>query len=153
VLFLLVRIGADRYAIDAVHIVEVLPLVSIKRIPRSTAGVAGIFDYRGAAVPAIDLTSLALDREARDRLSTRIVIVNHTDGTGRSRALGLIAEGATETMHLAETDFVEFGIANGSAPYLGPVTRGTRGLIQRIEIDRLLSQSVQDVLFAPALAG
>jgi len=153
VLFLLVRIGADRYAIDAVNIVEVLPLVAIKRIPRSAPGIAGIFDYRGAAVPAIDLTLLALGHEAKDLLSTRIVIVDQADGKGGSRALGLIAEGATETMRLVETDFVEFGIANGSAPYLGPVTRGPRGLIQRIELERLLPESVRDLLFAPALAG
>lgn len=152
-LFLLVRIGADRYAIDAVNIVEVLPLVAIKRIPRSVPGVVGVFDYRGAAVPAIDLTVLALGHEAKDLLSTRIVIVDHADGTGRARALGLIAEGATETMRLAEADFVEFGIANAAAPYLGPVTRGTRGLIQRIELDRLLPQPVRDALFAPALEG
>jgi len=151
VLFLLVRIGADRYAIDAGNIVEVLPLVAIKRIPQSAPGFAGIFDYRGAAVPAIDLTLLALGHEARDLLSTRIVIVNHPSGTGRSRTLGLIAEGATETMRIDEGDFIEFGVANGSVPYLGPVTRGSRGLIQRIEIDRLLPRSVQDVLFEPAL--
>jgi chemotaxis-related protein WspB len=152
-LFLLVRIGADRYAIDAVNIIEVLPLVAIKRIPQAAAGIAGVFDYRGAAVPAIDLTLLALGREAKDVLSTRIVIVDHAAGTGRSRPLGLIAEGATETMRLAETDFIEFGVANGAAPYLGPVTRGTRGLIQRIEINRLLPRSVQNVLFLPVLAG
>jgi chemotaxis-related protein WspB len=153
VLFLLVRIGADRYAIDVAHIIEVLPLVAIKRIPQSAAGIAGIFDYRGAAVPAIDLTLLALGRVARDLLSTRIVVVAHADGAGQSRVLGLIAEGATETMRLVASDFIAFGVASGSAPYLGPVTRGTRGLIQRIEIDRLLTPSVQDALFAPAVAG
>ena len=36
-LFLLFELGTDRYALDALQIAEVLPLVAIKRIPRAPA--------------------------------------------------------------------------------------------------------------------
>jgi chemotaxis-related protein WspB len=148
-LFLLLEIGSDRYALEADRIVEVLPLVAMKGIPHAARGVAGAFDYHGTAVPVIDLSELALGRAAPSRLSTRVIVTDFTDAAGGAGLLGLIAERATETVRLEAADFADFGLSNGSAPYLGPVTRGPRGLIQRIDVDRLLPQAVRDLLFAP----
>jgi chemotaxis-related protein WspB len=152
-LFLLLEIGSDRYALEADRIVEVLPLVAIKSIPRAVRGVAGAFDYHGVAVPAIDLSELALGRAAPSRLSTRVIVTDFTDAHGGTGLLGLIAERATETVRLEAAEFSEFGLSNGSAPYLGPVTRGPRGLIQRIDVDRLLPRAVRDLLLAPGGPG
>ena len=66
-LFLLLEIGSDRYALEADRIVEVLPLVAMKGIPHAARGVAGAFDYHGTAVPVIDLSELALGRAAPSR--------------------------------------------------------------------------------------
>jgi chemotaxis-related protein WspB len=146
-LFLLFRLGDDRYALDVREVIEILPLVGIKEIPQAPAGVAGLFDCRGVPTPAIDLSALALGRPAACRLSTRIIVVPYPDHSGQPRALGLIAEKATETMRRAETDFVDAGVDNVQTPYLGPVASDSRGLIQRIEVSRLLPSSVRDVLF------
>ena len=61
--------------------------------------------------------------------------------------LGLLAERTTETIRREESDFADAGVAVDGAPYLGLVTRDARGLIQRVEVNRLLSDSVRDVLF------
>jgi len=58
-LFLVFQLGPDRYAIEAAQVVEVLPLVNSKHIPRAPLGVAGVFDYHGTPVPLIDFTELA----------------------------------------------------------------------------------------------
>ena len=91
-LFLVFQPGAHRYAIDASQIAEVLPLVTIKTIARAPEEVAGIFVYRGAPVPVLDLSQLFEGRPAERRLSTRIIIVRCTGGSGDTRVLGLIAE-------------------------------------------------------------
>lgn len=148
-LFLLFELGEDRYALDAGSIAEVLPLVRIKRIPRAPPGVAGVFDYRGVPVPVIDLSQLALGRPARRRLSTRIVVVYYPDGDGR-HLLGLIAEKAAATLRREPADFSDSGVAGAEAPYLGPVTSDANGLVQRIEVERLLPQAVRELLFRPA---
>jgi len=49
-LFLLFQLGQDRYALEASRVIEVLPLVSLKRIPQAPRGVAGLFNYRGRPV-------------------------------------------------------------------------------------------------------
>ena len=151
-LFLLFQLGEDRYALDAAQVMEVLPLVDVKQIPQAPAGVAGICNRRSAPLPVIDLSELTLGRPAARRLSTRIIVVRCADGAGGVRELGLIAERATGMFRREPADFVDAGITNGRASYLGPVTTDERGLVQRIDVDRLLPASVREVLFASPVA-
>lgn len=146
-LFFLFRMGNDRYALDALQIAEVLPLVGIKAIPQASSGVVGILDYHGAPVPLIDLSQLALGRPARQRLGTRIILANYPGRNGTYHLLGLLAERATEIMRRDPTDFVTSGVGNDTAPYLGPVAADAQGMIQWIKIDRLLPSTVRDQLF------
>jgi chemotaxis-related protein WspB len=152
-LFFLFRLGDDRYALDALQIAEILPLVGAKWIPQTPAGIAGVIDYHGAPVPLIDLSQLALGRPARQRFGTRIILVNYPDQEGATHLLGLLAERATETMRRDPADFFASGVGNDDAPYLGPVATDAQGLVQWIEVDKLLPPSVRDRLFkqpAPA---
>ena len=82
-LFLLFELEVDRYALPARDVVEVLPLVALKRVPRAHAGVAGVMEYRGQAVPVIDLCALVVGRAAARRVSTRILVVRHATATDR----------------------------------------------------------------------
>jgi chemotaxis-related protein WspB len=146
-LFLLFHIGRDRYALDAAHVVEVLPMVRHKAIPRAPAGVLGAFDYHGTPVPLIDLAALATGMPSRGLMSTRIFLVSYLARPGKTHLLGLLAERATEAIRRERDDFLDAGVAVDAAPYLGPVTMDARGAIQRIEVDRLLPPSIHEVLF------
>jgi chemotaxis-related protein WspB len=146
-LFLLFRLGDDRYALDTLQIAEILPLVGVKRIPLAPTGVAGVIDYHGAPAPLIDLSQLALGRPARQRLGTRIILVNYPDQEGATQLLGLLAERATEIIRRDPADFVASGVGNDAAPYLGPVAADAQGLVQWIQVDKLLPPSVRDRLF------
>ena len=146
-LFLLFQLGRDHYALDAVQVAEVLPLVRVKKIRRAPAGVAGVFTYRGAPVPVLDLSALALGRPAHALLSTRMLIVHYPDATGTKRLLALVAEKATGTLRCEPADFVASGVRSDGAPYLGPVVNDARGLIQWIDVEKLLPASVREVLF------
>ncbi len=147
-LFLLFQLGDDRYALDAGRVVEVLPLLELKRLPKSPSGLAGLFNYRGRPVPAIDLCELTLGHPAKECLSTRIILVNYADELGASHLLGLIAERATGTLRKEAKDFVDPGVKLGQAPYLGPVLMDSQGPIQWINEQRLLSAPVRELLFA-----
>jgi chemotaxis-related protein WspB len=146
-LFLLFQLGENRYALDARQVAEVLPLVQITELPQAPFGVAGVFNYRGAPVPVMDLSRLAFDRPARRHLSTRIILVHYPDDGVRKHLLGLIAEKATETVRREPADFVPSGISNDAASYLGPVAMDKRGLVQRIEVIKLLPVSIRQLLF------
>lgn len=149
-LFLLFQLGQDRYALDARRVVEVVPLLELKRLPQAPNGVAGMFNYRGQPVPAVDLSELTLGHSATPRMSTRIVLVRYPDAAGRSHLVGLIAEHATETLRTNPEDFIDSGMRIEAAPYLGPVFMDRRGPIQLLREQHLLSAPVRDLLFAAA---
>jgi chemotaxis-related protein WspB len=146
-LFLIFEVGRDRYALDVREVAEVLPLVGIKHVPQAPPAVAGILNYRGAPVPVIDVSHLALGRPSAHRLSTRIVIVNYPDETGRTHLLGVMAERATRTVRHEASDFVASGVTAEGASYLGPVVTDAGGLLQWIEVRALLPPSLRDMLF------
>ena len=147
-LFILFQLGNDRYALDASTVVEVLPLVTLKHFPNAPRGVAGVFNYRGQPVPTIDLCELALGQPARERLSTRIIVIKYRTPDGTDHLLGLIAECATEILRKDAKDFRNAGIRIGAAPYLGPILMQGNTVIQWVHEQRLLSDDVRDLLFA-----
>lgn len=143
-LFLLLQLGDDRYALKASQIVEVLPLLQLKQLPQAPAGVAGVMDYRSTPVPVLDLNVLATQRQSHLRLSTRIIVVNLADGQDEPRLVGLMAERVTETLRRDPEDFVFSGFENDRTPYLGPVVIDARGMIQWVKPAALLPSSLYD---------
>jgi chemotaxis-related protein WspB len=146
-LFILFQIGPDRYALSAGSIIEVLPLMNLKRIPCAPNGVAGVLNYRGTPVPVIDLNKMTLGQPAARRLSTRIILVKYPLEAQHPRMLGLIAEHATNMIQRSIQDFVETGVESDEARYLGKVTNDPGGLIQWVEVEQLLTAEVCQVLF------
>src|SRR6185436_15272180 len=103
------------------------------------------------------LSEMTLDQPARERLSTRIIVVklvessaSRVDPSGappstlnpRPRLLGLIAEHVTEMLRRDSKDFVDSGVQLGAAPYLGPVLMDGNGVIQWVHEQRLLTDKV-----------
>ena len=135
-LLLVLKVGGDRYALDVRQIVEVLPMVTVSPIPLAREDVAGVIEYRGAQVPVVDVSQWLCGRPAPRRLSTRVILVRHPEAS--DRLLGLIVEKTTETMRREANDFVDAGVGSEIAPYSGPVTRDAQGLVQWIDLGRLL---------------
>jgi chemotaxis-related protein WspB len=152
-LFLLFQLGKERYALEANRVVEVVPLLELKPLPQAPKGVAGIFNFRGRPVPAIDVCALTLGQPAIERFSTRIIIVNYPDGRGTNHLLGLIAEHATEMLRKDVNDFLDSGVKLSEAPYLGPILMDEKSPVQWIYEQRLLPEPVRNMLFPePAVA-
>ena len=78
-------------------------------------------------------------RAAALRVSTRVLMVKYPLARGETRLLGVIAEKATETVARRPEDFKPTGVTSEATRYLGPVANDPRGLIQRVEIDALLT--------------
>ncbi len=141
-LFVLFHLGQERYALEAARVVEVVPLLALKRFPQSPRGVAGVFIYRGRPVPAIDLCELTVGRPAHENFSTRIILINHGKNSGEQQLVGLIAERVTETLRREESEFLDPGVQLASSPFLGPVLMDGRGVVQVINPERLMVEGL-----------
>lgn len=150
-LFVLFHLGPERYALDAQRVVEVVPLLAIKKMPQAPRGVAGMFLYRGRPVPALDLCQLTVNRPAREHFSTRIILVSYTSPAGEEQLLGLIAERVTETIRRDESEIAAAAKRVAGNTFLGPVLTDTEGVIQLIHPEKLVQENLRNRLFAQAL--
>jgi len=149
-LFLLFRIGAHRYALEATQVAEVLPRLLLKPIAQAPHWVAGVFAHRGTVIPVIDLSALTFGQLAPACTSTRLILVHYRAHPDQApRLLGLVLEQATDTLRCAPQEFKAYGLDNRDAPYLGPVREDEQGLLQWISVPDLLSDDVRQLLFPP----
>jgi len=147
-------IGDDSYGVDVAQVVEIVPYVALKRIPRAPDYVAGLLNYRGTSVPVIDVTKVASGHASRTWLSTRIIVVKserpQLDGT--PNLLALLAEQVTRTVKVPALAFSSAGLERIEAEHsscLGDVAVTPKGIIQRIDVEQLLSAQTRAELFQP----
>jgi chemotaxis-related protein WspB len=86
-------------------------------------------------------------------LSSRIALINYSAGNDSFHLLGLLAERIMETLTLKKQDVLPTGVKLEDAPYLCEVANTERGLVQLIDLERLLPESVRSQLFPPSPAA
>ncbi len=146
---LVLEAGGARYGVPAVRITEVLPAPGLRPLPGTPAWVAGLFSYHGQVVPVIDIPALLTGRPAPALLSTRIVLVKFQPlGLDRQLLLGLLAEHVTEAVVCSREEFQPAGVRGSDAPYAGDILIRGGGLIQEMDVDRLLTADLCEQLFA-----
>lgn len=141
-------VAGEAYAIESRRVVEVLPLVKARPIPRTPDYVRGIFTYRGRLVPLVDLGLRLGTGPLEERLSTRVIVCEHATPGGGSRQLGLVAENVISICSAEDAEASLPSLDLHDAPFLGAVLRIGGRTIQIIAVDRLLPADVSTGLFA-----
>lgn len=149
-LHLAITIGEQRYAIPGRDIERVVPLVRLRKIPRTPNYIAGLLSYRGSVVPVVDLCSLIANRPAEPRLDSRIILVRYTPNSETNHRLGLIAEQVTDTVDLNEKSKVAGGVHVPNVEYLGRFASLDGMLIQEVVTNKLLPPDLLRLLFPEA---
>lgn len=140
-LLLLFHLSNDLYAIDSAQVVEIIPLVILRKLYHAPEYVAGLFNYRGKIVPVIDLCHLIQGYPCHLCLSTRIIMVNYPRENNTMQYLGLMAEQVTDTLNKPETELIKPDFQSEQTAYLGEVIMDEQRMIQRIRVESLLPNS------------
>jgi chemotaxis-related protein WspB len=149
-LFVLFKLGADTYALDAKRVARVLPLVTLKALPQAPAGVVGLLNYRGQAIPVVDLTLGATGTPSAELMTTRIILLDYPVDDTRTALLGVVAERVSRAERLPIEKFTAPDVDVPEARYLGPVICFEGEMIQRIQIRDLLPPETRARLFPPS---
>ena len=147
------RVGANAYAVDAGRIVEVVPRVVLRTIPHAPASFVGLFHYRGAIAPVVDMGLLMGAGACRDILSTRIILVDAPGRDGTTMLLGLLAEHVDDLKNVAAEGEIFPAMLLERAPYLGPILRADDILVQLIAVEHVLPESMRGALLGGSLEG
>lgn len=136
-------LGDGDYAIESRHVVEVLPMVAASPLPDAPAFLRGVFMHRGRLVPLVDLGVHLTGRAVRDRLSTRVIVVEFTPAASCAstdavaRRLGLGAEKVVSLATRATPTSV-LSLASTPPSCLGPVLRIDGRTVQLLRVEHIL---------------
>ncbi|UGQ47745.1 chemotaxis protein CheW [Massilia endophytica] len=142
---LVFHIGDDRYGLRLGVVRRVLPLMELKGLPLAPPAVAGLMNLHGESVPVIDLSRISGEAASRPHFDTRIVLVDYKAPDGTVHALGLVAERVFGVQEVDSGAMAESGVQ--AAPFLGPVAGDAGGMVQLVEVERLLPESLRALLF------
>jgi chemotaxis-related protein WspB len=145
VLALTFHLGDLALAVPAAAVVEVLSRREMRPMALAPAGVVGLLPFRGHLVPVVDLCRLALGRDCRPLLSSRLVVLAVAEGD-HERQFAILAEGVLDLVPAAAT---VPGLRLPDAPWLGDHLADAPGLPQLFEPARLLPDDLA-ALFAVA---
>ncbi len=145
-LHVLCRIGRDAYAISSRAVERILPYADLKRLPGAERGLAGLLNFQGKSVPVVDLCLVLAGAPSREMMNTRILLCDFPESP--SGRLGLLVEGVSQAVRLEEKDFQPTGAEADAC--LDGVTPAEKGLIQRIDVPRVLPPGLLASLGVPA---
>lgn len=123
-----------------------IPRVNFRKVHHVPEYVAGLFNYRGVILPAIDLCHLIQGTPSRSYLSTRIMIVKYLRSNASVQYLGLMAERVTETLSISTTDIRASSIRVEEAPYLSGTIVDENRIIQCVQLEQLFNDEQHSYL-------
>jgi chemotaxis-related protein WspB len=145
-LLLVVRVAGDAYAVEAARVVEVVPRLELRTLPHAPEALAGLFRYRGRMVPVIDLGILLGSHPSPCFLSTRIILVDKPLPAEGMSKVGLIAERVSDVRRIDDDRIIAPPSILGRNPYLGSIVSTDSGLVPLIDIERVFSEPLRNVL-------
>jgi chemotaxis-related protein WspB len=144
-LALMFEAGGERLALDTRSVAEVVPRVRLRSLAGAPGWLAGVFIYRGRAIPVVDLCHLADAGECPTHLSSRIILVRRSSPRGEW-LLGILAARVDEVRTIGPTAATLSGFTSDEAADLGAVIVEEGELIRQIDLDHLLPESYQRLI-------
>jgi chemotaxis-related protein WspB len=175
-LLLILKAGANQYAIHIERVIELVPRVELRTIPHARPFVAGLLGYRGKVIPVIDLGLLLNGAPCRDCLSTRIILVNDSpadrnqgndadgklnaapghspaDPTRNSSLLGLVGEQVSDLVDVRSDQVMPAPVQLPEVPFLDAIIQTDAGIVQLIAVERIRANALESHLLEQGTAS
>lgn len=139
--YLIFALGGEQFALDILHIKEIIEFHSLTEVPMMPGFVRGIINLRGAVVPVIDL--LARFGRGHTEITRRscIVIVELPGEEDETAVIGVMVDAVCEVVDIAATDIEpppSFG-ARLRPDFIRGMARRTEGFVILLQLDTVLS--------------
>lgn len=144
---LLFELEKQFFAIDSKEVIEIIPFLKLTGIPKAPLYVKGIFNYRGAAVPVIDLSRLIENFDTPNILSSRIILVNYKFKNDE-KILGIVSRKVVEILKVDDNLIDEVQLNNEESKFLSKVIKFENRMVHIVEISNLLNENAKNLLFS-----
>jgi purine-binding chemotaxis protein CheW len=140
--FVIFTICGQKFAMDIRHINSISEMLPITSIPNQNAIMAGVVNLRGIIIPVLNLAD-SLNLNVEKSLSEgKILIVEHD-----SLTFGILIGEANQVFEVSQNQIHDTPqvLALGSSNLIQKVILINEEIIKLIEVDRLLSQMVNNM--------
>ncbi len=144
------QLGEGHFALPLSELVEVLPLLPVRALAHAPVGVVGVINYRGQVVPVLDLCQLALGQPCVERFSTRLLVLRWQRAGREVGLLALMVERAVSELRIDPKSLTPPPLRVDATPYLADLAVAAGGLVQLLEVSRLLPAAVAGLLYPEA---
>lgn len=109
----ILRFAGARYAVDMSSVAEVVPVPPLTRVPRATAWLSGVVNWRGRVLPVLDLRPLVGATLSPLPTSARLVVLAEDD-----IEVGVVADMVPGLLHCEpkQIEPVPATVSDGIAP-------------------------------------
>lgn len=143
--FLTFYIGDTVYGLELLHVIEIISIQAITRVPNLPIHIKGIINLRGKIVPVIDIRlKFGLEERAYDE-KTCIVVVVMDDMN-----IGLIVDSVSEVATIDRNELAippQFGSINTSQ-YLQSISKVGEQVILNIDCAKFFESNLTGAVFA-----
>ncbi|MDB4951779.1 MAG: CheW protein [Gemmatimonadetes bacterium] len=151
--YLTFELAGEEYALDILHVREILRFEEVTRVPTAPPSVRGVLNLRGSVVPVVDLAVRFGLPETVETRRTCIVIVEVAPG-GEPLVMGVMADAVSQVMDLLPGDIEpppSFGTRVRIEFLRGLARVGSRFALL-LDLDRLLGMDEAAAAEAPFAA-
>lgn len=140
--------GRQRFGINVFKVREVIPAPRITQMPHAHNAVRGIAHVRGQTIPMVDLAFATTGRPLpADRIAS--VIVTEYNRTTQ----GFLVEGVDRIVNINWQDVLPPPERVGNRAYLTAVTEVDGGLVQILDVEKVLAEIAPPAMALPETSG
>lgn len=128
------RVGNEEFGLPIQQVLSIERMQSITAVPKMPKYVVGVINLRGIVTPIVDLRKALLEREAQEKDTTRIIVVNVDDNP-----IGLVVDAATDVLDIPPDSIQQLNLSRDyHAAYLLGIAKLNARLLILIDINNLL---------------
>ena len=101
--YLTFKLGKEEFGIQVMHVREIMGVQDITAVPGTPEHLKGVINLRGKIIPVVDLRLKLAFPETPFTQTTCIIVVQVTQ-EGEPAMIGVIVDGVSEVLTLAEVD-------------------------------------------------
>jgi purine-binding chemotaxis protein CheW len=139
------KLADEEYGLEILKVRELIGLMEITRVPRTSSFVRGVINLRGKVIPVVDLR-LKFGMEPAEATSQSVIIVVQLAGQSGGLTMGILVDEVLEVRAIAP-DQIEPPPKlddHGDTDFLVGVGKAEKRVIFLLDIDRVLGTRPAD---------
>ncbi|NLH49743.1 MAG: purine-binding chemotaxis protein CheW [Myxococcales bacterium] len=135
------KLGGEEYGLEILEVREIIGLMTITRVPKTTAYIRGIINLRGKVIPVLDLRLKFGMEKAEATDQTVIIVVQHVVGE-QNITMGFLVDEVLEVLDVKSEQIEpppDFGDASINTDFILGVGKADKRVIFLLDIGQVLS--------------